>query len=157
MEDFDIDPNQEIGTSVSKIKNTTETDIDYDKILDSLQNSETLKTISKDVNIGQFVKNVELDLDKMNSNNISINLSQDNIKPENKNMEVNTQNVFDNFKHRDIVLYVLIFMLLNNKFIIEIIYDRIPFMKNINSPYPNLIIRGLLFGVIIYFIKKFNL
>jgi hypothetical protein len=61
-----------------------------------------------------------------------------------------------NFEYRDIILYILVFILLNNKFIIELIY-KIPLIKNMDNPYPNLIIRSLIFGVVIFFIKKFNL
>jgi hypothetical protein len=52
---------------------------------------------------------------------------------------------------------VLIFILLNNKFIIELIYDKIPFVKKYDSPYPNLLIRSALFGLIIWSLKKFNI
>ena len=72
-------------------------------------------------------------------------------KEENKSI-FNTCN-----QYRDVFLYVLIFILLNNKFIIEIIYNKVPFIKTIDNPYPNLIIRSLIFGILIIVIKKYNL
>jgi hypothetical protein len=46
-------------------------------------------------------------------------------------------------------------MILNNKFIIDIIFNYVPYIKNINNPYPNLLIRSLIFGLILYFYKKY--
>ena len=56
----------------------------------------------------------------------------------------------------EIIICILLFMLLNNKLIIGIIYN-IPLLQKINSPYPNLLIRTIIFGVILYLIKKFNI
>jgi hypothetical protein len=59
--------------------------------------------------------------------------------------------------HRDIFISILLFMLLNNKIIIEIIYNYIPAFQRMESPYPNLLLRTLIFGLILYLIKKFKL
>jgi len=205
--EFNFNDDSEIGTSVSKLKNNidiknTETDIDYDKILANYNNSDTLNTKTnfdydsvrnnmntltstitdirpkKKINISQFAKNVESDLQKVNINgynyneplpvNYSKNLVQNtqlqkleqtiNSTPEiinNKPIKKEKPNIMKEYK--DIIINVLIFNLLNNKFIIEFIYDKIPFVKKYNSPYPNLIIRSILFGLIIWSIKKFNI
>ena len=208
--EFNFNDDSEIGTSVSKLKNNTdirntETDIDYDKILANYNNSETINTKTnfnydsgrnnmntfastitdvrpkKSINMSQFAKNVESDLEKVNIHrynyneplpvNYSKNIVQNsqlqkleqtiNSTPDklviNKDSkkEVPKHNIIQEYK--DIVLNVLLFILLNNKFIIEIIYDKIPFVKKYNNPYPNLIIRSILFGLIIWSIKKFNI
>ncbi len=71
--------------------------------------------------------------------------------------ELNNQDTsIINSQIRDIFFYVLLFMLLNNKFIIEFIYDRVPYMKKYDSPYPNLILRSLIFGGLIYLIKRMD-
>jgi hypothetical protein len=44
---------------------------------------------------------------------------------------------------------------LNNKFIIEIIYNKIPYMKTHESTYPNLILRSLVFGILVFIVKRF--
>ena len=59
--------------------------------------------------------------------------------------------------HRDIFISILLFMLLNNKIVIEIIYNYIPAFQKMDSPYPNLLLRTLIFGLILYLIKKFKL
>jgi len=207
--EFNLNDDSEIGTSVSKLKNNidiknTETDIDYDKILANYNNSDTLNTKTnfdydsvrnnmntltstitdirpkKKINISQFAKNVESDLQKVNINgynyneplpvNYSKNLVQNsqlqkleqtiNSTPDIINNKVIKKekpkpNIIKDYK--DIIINVLIFNLLNNKFIIEFIYDKVPFVKKYNSHYPNLIIRSILFGLIIWSIKKFNI
>jgi hypothetical protein len=222
MEEFDIELDSDIGTSVEKIKNKkyssndiikhTETDIDYDKVMEILHNSETKNTTviaqqpdtfngyvqdarpKRQINMNQIVKNIENNLDNYNKNNefndpnkgpVPVNFTKNMINstnptnptnPTNLNNQVSTLKIksSDNIqieptkKHTgifrkivseylDIGLYVLIFMLLNNKFIIEFIYNNIPWVKSIQSPYPNLIIRSVVFGVLIFLIKKFNL
>jgi hypothetical protein len=209
--EFNFNDDSELGTSVSKLRHNTETnkntetDIDYDKILANFNNSDTINTKTnfnydsvrnnmnnftsnitdirpkKSINMSQFAKNVESDLEKANNIrgynyneplplNYTKNLIDNSqlhklehtinsipeiiVNKENKN-EVSKTNIFQEYK--DIVLNILIFILLNNKFIIELIYDKIPFVKKYESPYPNLIIRSALFGLIIWLIKKFNI
>ena len=67
------------------------------------------------------------------------------------------KNFFNKIEFREIVIYMLLFMVLNNKLMIELIYNKIPYMQQIDSPYPNLIFRTIFFGIILIFIKKFNL
>lgn len=210
--EFNFNGDNEIGTLVSKLKNNsdiknTDTDIDYDKILANLNNnSETVNVKTnfnydsvrnnmntftsnitdvrpkKSINMHQFAKNVESDLEKVNNiraynyneplpvnykKNIqnnelqklenNINLIPDNlINKDNKNEVKKCNNNFIQ-EYKDIIMNVLIFILLNNKFIIELIYDKIPFVKKYDSPYPNLLIRSALFGLIIWSLKKFNI
>lgn len=203
MDDFDIDFNDEIGTSVSKLKNgqqftntnvrtndSHDTDIDYDKIIESLHNSDTFANTQdgnmrpkREINMNQFARNMEVNLDNFNSReplpvnftHQMMNSSQNKLIEQIEQLEKTPQDSVQmtktpeenqgfrgilsritNFEYIDIILYVLIFMLLNNKFIIGLIY-RAPFIRTIASPYPNLIIRSLIFGLSIYLIKKFNL
>jgi len=67
------------------------------------------------------------------------------------------KNFFKSIDFREIIICVLLFMVLNNKIVIELIYDKVPYIKTIDSPYPNLILRTLVFGIILIGIKKFNL
>jgi hypothetical protein len=201
MEEFDFDSDNEIGTSVSKLKSgdisdpnqagganyhvdkTTETDIDYEKIIESVKTPHTKK-----INMGQFAKNMEMDLKKFNGfNDFNRNLSSNKLQSSEHNfpdepLPVNlTKNMINSNKqliqeqvvvpvtkiesshtiktpnnnYSDVAIYMLIFMLLNNKFIIELIYS-IPYIKTISSPYPNLIIRSFSFGIVLFLLKKFN-
>jgi len=216
-EEFNFNGDSELGTSVSKLKNNesndiqnlkhinTDTDIDYDKILEKFNNSDTnnnkpnfnydsvrknmesfTTTITdvrpkKALNMTQFAKNVESNLEKSQnihtynyneplpinysknlvpSNNQVHKLEQTiNIKPNAVISEKKEEPIYYKIfnEHRDIIMNVLIFILLNNKFIIEIIYNNIPFVQKLDSPYPNLLIRGIIFGFLIWLIKKFNL
>jgi hypothetical protein len=67
------------------------------------------------------------------------------------------KNYFNKIEFREIIICMLLFMVLNNKIVIELIYEKIPFMQQISSPYPNLILRTIIFGLILILIKKFNL
>jgi DNA-binding transcriptional regulator YiaG len=208
--DFDFDLNNDVGTSVSKLKQqsenfqtiskNTDTEINYEDIVENLKNSDTFtpptqnyenniekfsQTI-KDVrprklNMNQFAKTLESDLENFQNFNLNeplpSNLSKkmiskvnENFKPvvvnpkpvqiiekldEEEKEESNYLTKILNFENRDIILYVLIFMLLNNKFIIEFIYNNIPFVKKSDSTIPNLFLRSLLFGGSIFIIRKF--
>jgi len=69
----------------------------------------------------------------------------------------NVKKFFNSIDFREIVICLLLFMVLNNKIIIELIYNKIPYIQNIDSPYPNLLLRTVVFGIILIIIKKFNL
>ena len=51
------------------------------------------------------------------------------------------------------IIIILLFILLNNRDLIILIY-RLPFIKNIESQYPSLIIRGIILALIIYYLRK---
>jgi hypothetical protein len=67
-------------------------------------------------------------------------------KPKKKNKK--------NIKYKEIIIFMIFFILLTNKYIIELIY-KIPYINNLNNPYPNLIIRTILFGLLIFLYKKY--
>jgi len=182
------------GTSISQLKEPikmTETDIDYDKIMNNLNLSENkigseMKP-KKASNMNHFVKNLENDLDNFGSRNVQYgepmpanltkemmqsmqNEQKDKVIPQipqtiqvtNKGETIPEKiqlfaNKIIHSKHRDVMISILIFMILNNKFVIEFIYEKIPKMKSIDSPYPNLIIRSLIFGGLLYLLKRFNI
>lgn len=155
MEDFGIDLNNEIGTRVDSIKkynNETDTDIDYDKILKNLNN---------DMN-KEFVRDIEKDLIKP-SNFKKSNLKKkenfvtylENVAPV-PDIEINKNSTSIIKKNSDLLISILLFLLLNNKIMIEFMY-KLPIIKSLESPYPNLILRTLIFGIILYCLKKFNL
>jgi hypothetical protein len=83
-----------------------------------------------------LIKDLENRLDKIESSNI---------------LQINKNNIIS---YKDIIIYIISFILLNNDYIIKIIY-KIPHVNSINSPYPNLIIRTFIFGIIIYLYKIF--
>lgn len=226
MEEFDLDFNQEIGTSVSKLRapvqkysdnKLTDTDIDYDKIIKDLNNSDTFSNQNpninsnnnfsnniidmkpkKEISMNQFARNLENDLEYFNNQNHQINKNvnlqlgpgpkpinytaemdkkkdqqllelldvdpvssiqlKGNTEP-NNNKILNESNNYEliSGEYKDLLINLLLFMLLNNKFVIDFIQTKIPIINQTQSPFPNLVIRTLLFAGIILGIKKFIL
>ncbi len=78
-------------------------------------------------------------------------------QPKDDSIMGQVKNFFNKIEFREIIICMLLFMVLNNKIVIELIYDKIPWIQNIESPYPNLILRTIIFGLILILIKKFNL
>jgi len=209
MEEFDLNFDNNIGTSVSKLKNNinnnSESEIDYDKILDKLDITETNdiklnkngytainnkinnnkinnnkinnnnnNINNNNINMNHFAKKLENKLDNIKKernqemfvdmkrpsvkmDDDSIKLAQKDTKPSNpvkKSLEEPPQ-VSNKFEHKDIIIYVVLFIILNSKILIELIYDKISIARE--NPYPNLIIRALVFGVLLFLIKKLNL
>jgi hypothetical protein len=136
----------------------------------------------KQQNMNRFVRELENNLDNFSQVNLNeplpVNFTKPMIpkqvvsiqKPKITEQMVNTEptkkeqtvidkvkNFFNKIEFREIVIYMLLFMVLNNKIMIELIYNRIPYMQQLDSPYPNLILRTIFFGIILIFIKKFNL
>jgi hypothetical protein len=136
----------------------------------------------KHQNMNRFVRDLENNLDNFGKVNLNeplpVNFTKPmipkkiiNIQPQ-KNIEpmVNTESIkkepikeltlidniksfFDKVEFKEIIICLLLFMLLNNKVIIEFIYNNIPYIQNIDNPYPNLILRTLLFGIILILSK----
>ena len=133
MEEFNLGNDFEIGTSISKIKK---------------KNNENNEVIN-------LIKDLEERLDNIENNNyipeeepILINEYKKQISNPNKKK----CNMF--IKYKDIIIYMIFFILLNNKFVIEFIYN-FPYISTINSPYPNLIVRTLIFGLLYFLYKKY--
>ncbi len=138
----------------------------------------------KQQNMNRFVRDLETNLDNFSKVNLNEPLPVNFTKPmiskqATKNRVVETmvsdnkktkpepvkeetladtvKNFFKKIDFRETIILMLLFMVLNNKIVIEFIYDKIPYMQKFDSPYPNLIIRTLIFGIIFLVIKKFNL
>jgi hypothetical protein len=178
MEEFDLNFDTNIGTSVSKLKNNidnnSETEIDYDKILDKLDITETkdikLNERPNNINMNHFARKLETKLDNIKKDrdkdmfaNVkrppakkevdSIKLAPKEVKPVKKSIEEPV--VSNKFEHKDIIIYIVLFIILNSKILIELIYDKIAIARE--NPYPNLIIRAVVFGSLLFLIKKLNL
>jgi hypothetical protein len=85
----------------------------------------------------------------------SIKLVQKESRPTIVKKPVEEPKVSKQFEHKDIVIYVVLFIILNSKLLIELIYDKISFTQD--KPYPNLLIRAIVFGGLLFLIKKLNL
>lgn len=126
----------------------------------SLQNTNDSKKSKKNINMNSFVRNLETNIENLNKKPISsIQLNGEEIPKIEKPVEVKEKSYIDmmvEFKYLDIIISVLLFTLLNNKVVIELIY-RLPYINNIDSHLPNLIIRSIIFGLLLYIIKKYYL
>jgi hypothetical protein len=128
----------------------TDTDIDYDKIIENLNNSD-LNNNNNNNNIKKILENVEEDIKKNNKKDI---LDDKCINNDNHNTNIYSSNLF-NYEYKDIIILVLLFILINNEFIIDMINKNVSIIYSYT--FPNLIIRSLIFGIILLILKKYKL
>lgn len=155
MDEFgiDLDNSENIGTSVSKLN---ETNLKKDYIENFKNNLETEKLSTrpkKHINMDKIIKNIEMDINNFDDYN-NINVIQN---PVEKNIDTIEDNNNNNIEYKNLIIYMLLFMLLNNKLIIEYVYKILVFIPILNSPVPNLILRTIIFGLVIYGSKKYFL
>ena len=173
MEDFDFDFDNEVGTQIDNLKeknnqNYTDTDLDYDKIIDNLISTQPSNNKKKS-NINNIVNKISTDINNKKKFDLNFNPIQtrnncliknnndndnddddnddDNDKPEIKISLLNKLKKFLFYDNKDIMIIILIFILINTHFIIDLINNKVSFIKNINNIYPNLIIRTIIFGL----------
>ena len=142
MDQFNLDDNSEIGTPISKLKNTKN------------------KSQTNNDDLYHLIKDLENRLDDIETSKTidSLQMNTPSVKKDKKDKKVITQKKVETeistCNYTELIVFIIIFILINDKFTIETIY-KFPFIKNINSPYPNLILRALLFGLLIYLYKRF--
>jgi len=132
----------------------------------------------KDFSVNNFVKDLEKNLDNFDnldfqSGPLPSNINIDFQKQKNKNKEiievpiikkkkvkkVKKENTWDKniykflLKIREPLIVVLLFILLNNNELIDLI-NRIPNINYFNNDYPSLIIRGIILAFIIYNLRN---
>jgi hypothetical protein len=119
-----------------------EDDIDIDYILESLNNT------TNDNNINHFTKKLENELSNYNINQKDINNInlEDVNKFEDKNLINNNKYNLLNSISKDIIIYTLIFIIIN-----------LIFINKYDNKYLFLIIKVFLFIVVLIIIKKYNL
>ena len=113
--------------------------INHDKILQDLDNDENQN----------YIKEMEDFINKNNDKNDNKNNDKNDDDDENDNKLKSKNNFLKKYNY--IIILLLVFMLLNNKSIIELIYC-IPFVKN--KIFLNLLIRTIIFGLILTLYNK---
>ena len=83
--------------------------------------------------------------DKDSDNNINYNKAYENWNNKIYNFLINI---------KEPIIIVLLFILLNNIDFLVLV-NTLPFINKIDSPYPSLIIRGIILASIIYYLRKF--
>jgi len=144
MDEFNFDNNFEIGTSISKIKNKK---IKQPKYNDNNNNN------NNNTEIINLIKDLETRLDDIESLNIHETIQINTDTDINKKNSIKSNKKKESFNYKDVIIYMLFFIIINNQFFIEFIY-KFPYI-NKNSPYPNLFIRTFIFGLSVYLFKKY--
>jgi hypothetical protein len=178
MEEFDINfDDHNIGTSISKIKNYgIEGTIDR-------RNKRGKK--KKHIDMNNFAKTIESNIESVqtldfnndngisavndrHNNNVFNSLSLNPLDNDSRTIKISNVNL-DNIQtkiskkksklinndYMIVLLYMLFFVLLNNKLVIQYIYDILGKSK-MNSPFSNLLIRTSVFGLIIIIMKMIS-
>jgi len=145
MEDFDIDLTDVGGTNINNLDSYAH---GRNKQPEVINFKKTDIKSKQNVSINNLIRDLESDL--KNHDNIN-NVVEVPEKP--KEIIKPTKPIKNDTI--EILIYVLVFMILNNRFIIDIIFKYVPFIKTINNPYPNLIIRALIFYAIVSIYKKY--
>lgn len=141
MNDFNLDNSIKLGEIVPKLKT-----------------SKKQKQKYNDNDLFNIVKDLENRLDEIEiKNNMSFEDESIQIINTPNKIKKNINNIVLNnkFNYQDYFIYIILFIILNLSFTIEKIY-MIPYLKSLNSPYPNLIIRTLFFSLLIYLYKKYS-
>lgn len=128
MNDFNFDDNVEIGTSVSKLKKK--------------------RMSSNNNDLFSLIKDLEDRLDTIETTSAIESLQESTPTKKNKK----SKNEEPKFKYTELIVYMIIFLLLNDKFTVGLVY-KLPNFQS--SPYPNLILRTLIFGTLVYLYKRF--
>ena len=118
----------------------------------------------KNFNVTSFVSDLERKLDNFDNikfqptiNVIKSEKMEDSIKIKSKKKKHTLEKKILNIliEAREPFIIILLFILLNNKDLIELI-NNIPYINYFNNDYPSLIIRGGILGLIIYNLKKYS-
>ena len=140
----------EMGTSINKIKKLNINNFikELENNLDNFDNTNE--------NINPVASNQDFNKIKENFTEKIINFEEDNNISEKKlgNYQTWNNNVYTflvNIKEPFII--VLLFILLNNKDLI-LLTHKISFINNIENEYPSLIIRGIILALIIYYLRN---
>ena len=119
---------------------------------------------NKPVNMNSLIKDMEYDLSDAMPKKLNIQKPQYNpkiditpdIPPTVQPVEDKMTETFEDTKYNEfnieLMIFVVLFILLNNKFIIDMV-DNIPYTNTTI----NLFIRSVLFGLLIYYYKKYYL
>jgi len=155
-----------------ELKNFDQMGSSIDKLDKKYSDREMFKDIKtegsckdKNFNVTSFVSDLEKKLDNFdnikfqpsssNVNFVKTEKTEDSIKIKKKKnvLEKKILNLLIEAKEPFII--ILLFILLNNKDLIELI-NNIPYINYFNNDYPSLIIRGGFLGLIIYNLKKYS-
>jgi hypothetical protein len=148
MDEFNLDDNIEIGTPVLKLQNLK----NKEPTENTVNNKPSYnKQINNDLIV--LIKDLESRLDNLEESKPIESVQVFN-EPKKIITKINNNTNKVSLKYYELIIYLILFILLNNQFTVTLIHN-LPYFKKSNSSYPNLILRTLLFGLIIYLYKKY--
>jgi hypothetical protein len=133
----------EMGTPISglKINNIENKDLVFDKINDFERSNLQHYKPKKDMNL--IIKNIEHDIQKYSDPIPKLEPSKVALKKKD----------IEEVKHSKVIelsIYVVLFIMLNNDFVLRLIYLYLS-----DNSIISLSVRSIIFGVIIYFLRKY--
>lgn len=149
-----------------------ETDVDFDDIIQDLDIDMILDSKPKQPNnINNLVSKLESDLDQLNKKAKSKEVPKEVYVMQPKqtqhftNIESETisKTILNNIKSvcknadKQIVIYCVLFIILNNNIFIELLNKNLSFLLGKDNMYTNLLLRTMIFGAAVYYINKYNL
>jgi hypothetical protein len=136
---------------------------------------------NKNFNVNNFVQELENNLDNFDNaeenigpsaanqdfNNVKEDFTEKLINFEDEKEDSDTseeepEEAYENWNNKiynllvnikEPLIVVLLFILLNNREFITLTY-RLPFINNFESPYPSLVIRGIILAAVIFYLRK---
>ena len=148
-----------VNNITTDINNNKIFDLNFNPINDRINNNNKKELNKCDLcnhnkqNIPSYNPNITTESEIHNNIQNDDNKKDDN-KKDDKNVLLKKLKKIIFHDNRDIMIIILIFILINTHLIIDLINNKISFIKNINNIYPNLIIRAIIFGLILYILKK---
>ncbi len=139
MNNFNLNDDFDFSTNISTLKKNDEDE----ELLELLKDLENRLDVIENNNNKKIYNNI---VRKNSVNSLQLNTNT------NKNIKKETEKYKPNYK--EYIILVVIFIILNNHITVGFIHS-LPFLNKKPSPYPNLIIRILLFILMIYLYKRF--
>jgi len=173
MEEFNFNSNSNFGTKIIKKNDNNNDDIDYDSILNNLNNmdSDNSDNSENNKNINNLVNKIEKSIDNtnlnpsefdklkeiLNNNKIDaienkINNIENKINDKSKNCNGNNNFIMSILKHQDLLIYILLFIILNINIITNNIKNILIYLK-IDYCCIEVLIRTLIFSIFLIVIK----
>ena len=141
--------NFDVNNFVQELENNLDNFDIVDKNIEPIASNQTFNKINE--KIVNFEDEQDNDSDDSNYSDDDKNYNK-YFKKSYENWNNNIYDLLINIKEP--IIIVLLFILLNNIDFLVLV-NTLPFINKLDSPYPSLIIRGIILASIIYYLRKF--
>lgn len=144
--------NFDVNNFVQELENNLDNFDSVDKIIEPMASNQKFNKINEKI----------VNFEDNNSDD-SVSSDDSNNSNDDKNYNKYLKNIYENWNNKiydllinikEPIIIVLLFILLNNIDFLVLV-NTFPFINNLDSPYPSLIIRGIILALIIYYLRKF--